>query len=399
MEYWNSRGRDYESKSTMMSATFQYSNTPTLPYSNAQTFQHSNTPILQAPGAPALRFSDTPFRFFGNSKGVALIMALWVVTILSVVVLEFCFAMRTEVNVARNYKEEFQLSAMAEGGVQRGIIELIYRHDQGVQQKRKTLAYQELPPEKKEWIMDGRPYSLSFDQGTCDVMVMSEGGKINLNMVPEASLRKIIAQFGLEGETRDVIVDSILDWRDPDDFYRVNGAENDYYQSLKEPYQCKNGNFDSIEELLLVKGVTPELFHGRKAVKTEEGEAQEGRIGLKEIFSIYAPGAQIDMNSATAVALRGILGIPKEVAEKIVKEREEKKFDDLRDLTTRVPEVASFLGEPGTGITFTSETLYYTIESKATYKESGSVRRVKAIVKVDPREKGGYKVIQWRDVL
>jgi general secretion pathway protein K len=326
-------------------------------------------------------------------------MALWVVTILSVVVLEFCFAMRTEVNVARNYKEEFQLSAMAEGGVQRGIIELIYRHDQGVQLKRKTLAYQELPPEKKEWIMDGRPYSLSFDQGTCDVMVMSEGGKINLNMVTEASLRKIIGQFGLEGEARDVIVDSILDWRDPDDFYRVNGAENDYYQSLKEPYQCKNGNFDSIEELLLVKGVTPELFHGKKGVKTGEGEVQEERIGLKEIFSIYAPGAQIDINSATSVALRGILGIPKEVAEKIVKAREEKKFETQTDLTLRVPEMVSFIGGLSTVVVYTSLTPYYTIESKATTKEGGSVRGVKAIVKVGSGEKGGYKVIQWVDAL
>ena len=326
-------------------------------------------------------------------------MALWVVTILSVVVLEFCFAMRTEVNVAKNYKEEFQLSAMAEGGIQRGIIELIYKHDQGVQQKRKTLAYGELPPEKKEWIMDGRPYSLSFEQGTCDVMVMSEGGKINLNMVPEASLRKIIGQFGLEGEARDVIVDSILDWRDPDDFYRVNGAENDYYQSLKEPYQCKNGNFDSIEELLLVKGVTPELFYGKKGTKTGEEEAQEERVGLKEIFSIYAPGAQIDMNSATSVALRGILGIPNEVAQKIVKAREEKKFDGQADLTTRVPEMVSFIRELGAMITYTSVALYYTIESKATYKEGGSVRGVKTIVKVDSKEKGGYKVIQWVDSL
>jgi general secretion pathway protein K len=212
-------------------------------------------------------------------------------------------------------------------------------------------------------------------------------------------LRKIIGQFGLEGEARDVIVDSILDWRDPDDFYRVNGAENDYYQSLKEPYQCKNGNFDSIEELLLVKGITPELFHGRKGTKTEEGEVQGEKIGLKEIFSIYAPGAQIDINSATSVVLRAILGIPSEVAEKIVKAREEKRFDGPTDLTTRVPEMVSFIGELGSIVTYASSSFYYTIESKATYKEGGSVRGVKTIVKVDPREENGYKIIQWTDAL
>jgi general secretion pathway protein K len=76
-----------------------------------------------------------------------------------------------------------------------------------------------------------------------------------------------LTNLGVEGEARDIIVDSILDWRDADDFYRIHGAENDYYQSLKEPYRCKNGNFDSIEELLLVRGITPALFYGRKGPK------------------------------------------------------------------------------------------------------------------------------------
>ena len=47
---------------------------------------------------------------------------------------------------------------------------------------------------------------------------MGEAGKVNINTVSEATLRKIIGQMGLEGEARDVVVDSILDWRDPDDF-------------------------------------------------------------------------------------------------------------------------------------------------------------------------------------
>jgi hypothetical protein len=105
------------------------------------------------------------------------------------------------------------------------------------------------------------------------------------------------------------------------------------------------------------------------------------------------------MNSATSVVLRGVLGIPNEIAEKIVKSREEKRFDNQTDLITRVPEMVSFIGELGTSVTYTSSTLYYTIESKATYKESGSVRGVKAVVKVGSGEKGGYKVIQWVDAL
>jgi len=337
--------------------------------------------------------------FGGQAEGVALIMVLWVMAILSVVVLEFCLAMRTEVHITKNYKEELQLYGMAEGGVQRAITELIYKHDPRVQQMRKTQKSEEIPADKKEWVTDGRSYSLPFDQGTCEIRIMSEAGKVNINIVSEMMLRKIIDQLGLEKEARDIVVDSILDWRDPDDFYRVNGAENEYYKSLKEPYNCKNGNLDSIEELLLVRGITPDLFYGGKGIKKGEDGSKVDRIGLKDIFSIYSLGEQIDINSATPLILSIILGIPNEIAQLMVKAREEKGFEHQQDLLQRVPELSPFMREIGRFILFRSLTPYYTIESRASFKEGESVRGLKTIVKIDPREKGGHKILQWVDTL
>jgi len=343
-----------------------------------------------------------------QAKGVALIMVLWVMTILSVVVLEFSFAMRTEVNITQNYKEDLQLYSMAQGGIQRAIAELIYKHDPKVQQLRKTLVAEEIPTDKKEWVTDGRIYTLPFDQGRCEIKVMSEAGKVNINLVSESMLRKIISLFGLEGEERDVVVDSILDWIDPDDFYRVNGAENSYYQSLKEPYDCKNANFDSIEELLLVRGVTPALFYGKKGVKNGEEGEKKNQAGLKDIFSIYSPGAQVDINSATPVVLKVILGIPEAISQKVVKAREEKAFDNQLDLFQRVPELRSFIeGDPerqslilyGKTITTLSYTPYYSIESRGRKKDGESGRALKVVVKIDSKEKEGYKFVQWIDKL
>jgi general secretion pathway protein K len=210
-------------------------------------------------------------------------------------------------------------------------------------------------------------------------------------------LRKIIMNLGLKIESRDVVVDSILDWLDADDLYRANGAENDYYRSLKEPYDCKNGPLDSVEELLLVKGVTPELFYGKKATNKAEGGAKVDQIGLKEIFSIYAPGDQIDINSAPYPVLRGVLGIPEEISRLMVTAREEKGFESQQDILQRVPELAQFYGDIGRLISFRSLTPYYTIESRAKSKEGGSVRGLKVIIKVDPKERGGHKIIQWLD--
>jgi len=344
----------------------------------------------------------------GHAKGIALIMVLWVMTILSVVVLEFSFAMRTEVNITQNYREDLQLYAFAQGGIQRAVAELIYKHDPKVQLLRKTLVTEEISADKMEWVADGRPYILPFDQGRCEIKMMSEAGKVNINLVSESMLRKIISLFGLEGEKRDIVVDSIFDWKDPDDFYRVNGAENAYYQSLKEPYDCKNANFDSIEELLLVRGVNSALFYGRKGVKNGEEGEKENQAGLKDIFSIYSPGGQIDINSATSVVLKVILGIPEDISQRVVKAREEKAFDNQLDLLQRVPELRPFIeGDPerqslilyGKTIITPSYTPYYSIESRARMKEGESGRGLKVIVKIDSKEKEGYKFIQWVDKL
>ena len=343
------------------------------------------------------------FAILRKEMGVALIMVLWVMTILSVIVLEFSYAMRTEVNISRNYQEELQLYAMSEGGVQRAIAELVYKQDPRVHQMRKTPEFAEMPADKREWVTDGRNYSLAFEGGECVVRVMGEAGKLNINLISDRTLRKIITNLGWEGEARDIVVDSILDWKDPGDFHRLNGAKNDYYQSLKEPYNCKNSNLDSIEELLLVRGVTPELFYGRKAIKKEEEGAAEGaaadRIGLKDIFSIYSLGGQIDINCATMPVLRVVLGIPKDVAQRIVKAREEKTFEHQQDLLQRVPELAPLLAQMAGLMTYQSMLPYYTIESRGKSKDQTSRRGLKVIVKIDPTDKKGYKVILWVDVL
>lgn len=331
-----------------------------------------------------------------NQRGIALIMVLWIIAILSVVVLEFSFGMRTELNLTRHFKDELQLYEMAEGGVHRAIVEMVYKRDSKIQQKRKTLKTEEIPADQMEWATDGRAYLLSFTGGKVEVRVTGEDGKVNINTVSESLLRKIVGNMGLEGEARDIVVDSILDWRDPDDFYRLNGAENDYYRALREPYDCKDGPLDSLEELLLVRGVTAELYHG---IRRKDEEEKVERVGLKDIFSIYASGEQIDINSATSLVMRMVLGLPKQVSELIVKAREEKPFDNQQDLVQRVPEIVPFIGEAARYIAYRPRTPYYTIESKAKREEGGSMRGLKAIIRVDLREKNGYKIIQWVDAI
>lgn len=95
-----------------------------------------------------------------------------------------------------------------------------------------------------------------------------ESGRLNLNTllladrVQEGAARQIL--MGLPGMTED-IADAILDWIDPDPEPRQYGAEAEYYAALNPPYAPKNGPPETIEELLLVRGVTPQLLFGADA--------------------------------------------------------------------------------------------------------------------------------------
>ncbi len=96
--------------------------------------------------------------------------------------------------------------------------------------------------------------------------VEDESARLNINALllvdggrEEAAFEMLM---GLPGMTAE-IADAILDWLDADDESRPYGAETDYYRSLPQPYAAKNGPLDSVEELLLVRGVTPTLLFGR----------------------------------------------------------------------------------------------------------------------------------------
>ena len=92
-----------------------------------------------------------------------------------------------------------------------------------------------------------------------------ESTRLNLNVL--LILDKQVAGsgrtllMGLPGMTEDV-ADAILDWLDPDDEPRELGCEVEYYSGLSPPYAPKNGPVDTVEELLLVRGVTPQLLFG-----------------------------------------------------------------------------------------------------------------------------------------
>jgi type II secretory pathway component PulK len=97
--------------------------------------------------------------------------------------------------------------------------------------------------------------------------LINESGKLNVNAILSYELDEETAALMLlpiPGMT-DELADSVLDWIDSDDERRLYGAESDVYQAMTPPYYAKNGPLESVDELLLVAGVTPELLYGEDA--------------------------------------------------------------------------------------------------------------------------------------
>ncbi|NOX57029.1 MAG: general secretion pathway protein GspK [Planctomycetes bacterium] len=98
--------------------------------------------------------------------------------------------------------------------------------------------------------------------------LIDESAKLNLNSLlsdSDADPDELRLRLMYLPNMTEEIADAILDWLDKDDEQRQFGAESDYYLTLDPPYEAKNGPMESLEELLLVAGVTPELLYGEDA--------------------------------------------------------------------------------------------------------------------------------------
>lgn len=171
------------------------------------------------------------------------------------------------------------------------------------------------------WTPSSDPYSLQVGDRNCDVFISDESGKINVNKLTEETrdnFIKFVTAYKLEEHTAEIITDSILDWLDEDDLHHINGAEKDYYATLPEPYEPKNGSFESIEELTLIKGITPQIFEL-----------------LRDHLTIYGSG-KINVNFASKEVLLCVSAITEEIAKAIIYYRGKKgkiaKIDDLKEI-------------------------------------------------------------------
>ena len=230
-----------------------------------------------------------------NDKGIALILVLLTVSVIVVLTLQLNVSSRAQVHEAANLSDGIRVLYIAKSGVFAGMGLLSEDRGDADTLNEAWARTEGLREQSKDY----------FDGGHLELIIEDESGKININKLVQGNefnpgvkgaLSRLLSQpaFKLQGQEVEDILNAIKDWIDPDSVVTANGAENAYYQGLGKSTTVRNGPMESIDELLLVRGISVELYRGSPE-----------RPGLARFLTVYGEGS-VNVNTAPKEVLRAL---------------------------------------------------------------------------------------------
>lgn len=265
-------------------------------------------------------------RAYISNHGYVLIFSLWAIVVFGFIAVSFTrntsIAITTEIAFTERVKNVYAARGACIYATQK-LLSSKKQEKTGTDGKVEKLKKNRGADTHKKnrssgsWMPSNSSYSTRIGDRNCEVQISDESGKINVNTITDdtrAGFVKFLTAYKMKELVAETITDSILDWLDEDDLHHINGAEKSYYATLQEPYEPKNGPFESIEELALVKGITPQIFEL-----------------LRDHLTVYGSG-KININFASREVLLSVPAMTQEMAETIVQLR--KKKGKIKKLST-----------------------------------------------------------------
>jgi type II secretory pathway component PulK len=259
-------------------------------------------------------------------RGFVIVAVLMVVVVLSLAAYQYGDLMTAEAKAAERIRKTTEAKAFAQSGVH---LALAYTADpdafEGTLNKNpydNPSAFQAVLVRQSDYQGNqGRVSLISFDYpeslGVINPKprfgVSDETGKLNVNalLALDSSGRVLHDALMKLPDMTDEVAWSIVDYIDPDEEENPGGAETQYYSSLNPPYQAKNAPLDTIEELLLVQGVTPALLFGNDTNRNGKLDPNEDtgfggyNPGWAAYLTVYSRERNVDADGAARVNLNG----------------------------------------------------------------------------------------------
>ncbi|MEC4889573.1 MAG: type II secretion system minor pseudopilin GspK [Nitrospira sp.] len=250
-----------------------------------------------------------------DERGVALLLALLILTLLTALILEFDAEARREYRDAAAFRDTFKARTLTRAAVQaaRAVLQQDFLKDK--------MAGEAYDAPTDLWAMPITNYAIG--DGLLSAQIEDERGKLNLNdlaanagdeLQRKAKIQRFKRLFELMQLNTD-LVDALVDWVDQDENAEPTGAESLYYQSQRPPYRAANAPLASLNDLRLVKGFTQDMID--RLARYATVFPQEGN-GL------------VNLNTADPIVIQSLdPAISQAIAAEIVQGRPYKKKEDL----------------------------------------------------------------------
>ncbi|WP_177418906.1 general secretion pathway protein GspK [endosymbiont of Lamellibrachia barhami] len=275
-----------------------------------------------------------------KEQGIALVLVLWLIVLLSVIGGSHARNGRMELTIAGNQFKSLKARLHAEAGVYLAIEDLIS------------------PQGNSRYLLRGMENREDFLGTSLSISIVSAVGLVDINNAETAVLSALLNSAGMKEEEQDALVDSILDWRDVDDLVRLNGAEKKQYDFARLPYVPANGAFRSVNELKLVLGMNMMVYRE-----------------IAPFITVDARTGEIDTTQA-----------PPELLQRLGQVSGDQELFETE-------------GGESDGETFHAKPSHpvFHLEVYALTKEGGSAH-IRVTVDISRREKERYRILSWREL-
>ena len=245
-------------------------------------------------------------------QGSALLAVMWLVAALSAIAFSLASTVRGETERTATSIDDARAYYLATGAIDRAILYMEW----GGKMYHPGMSFFEFP----------------FETGQVRVEIISETAKLSVNSAKPEEIYKLLQILGATEGNAQEITEAILDWRKPVPVDTTTPLDA-YYRSLRPSFSARHSSFVETEELLLVKGMTPDLFYGTYEHVTPPNAKPRlvPRGGLRDCLSVYGSASSFDVNTAPPAVLATIGLAPDQVAA-IIERRIREPFKSREEL-------------------------------------------------------------------